>query len=324
MRIVRPLSAGYTLLMAAVLGGGTAAVGAWATPWGAWIGLVPAAVVLAVGLRTPWRRWRLAQQAFPDDWRRWLRAHVPLYARLDPDGRARFERDVQFYLGEHVFDGVEGVEVTDALRLGVAAGAATLLHGRPDWEWPGSRSVVFYPDRFSDDYYADAYAEYDGMAHQQGPVILSAQAVVDSWTHPDDGDNVVLHELAHLLDFDNTGADGVPALLDAGSERSWQALVRREMRRIRRGRSLLRDYGATAPSEFFAVATEVFFEQPHAMADAHPELFHALWAAYRIDPRNATVGMPRDGRYDDECGTNEQGEAPGDTPADQAPVEEKA
>ncbi len=277
--------------MALVLGGGAAVVGVEATPVGAWLGLVPALLVVGVGLRRPLRRWRVARASMPAAWRRWLRRHVPLYTCLDAEGRARFERDVQFFIDEHTFEGVDGVAVTDELRLGVAAGAALLLHGRPDWELGGTSSILFYPDAFDDDYYAGDYADFDGMAHEQGPVLLSAHAVRESWADPGDGNNVVLHELAHLFDFKNAGADGIPSLMDPASEAAWQQLVRREMRRIRHGRSLLREYAATAPSEFFAVAVEVFFEQPDAMAAEHPELFDAMQAFFNLDPRGEQEGV---------------------------------
>jgi Mlc titration factor MtfA (ptsG expression regulator) len=221
----------------------------------------------------------------PARWRRWLRRHVPIYDRLSDAARRRFDRDVQFVLDEYSFEGVKGVEVTDGLRLSVAAGVALLLHGRPDWELPGSRAVLFYPERFNDDYYDSVRGEYDGMAHPQGPIILTAPAVAASWDRPADGDNVVLHELAHLFDFDSEGADGVPSLVDPATADSWQALVRREMRRVETGRSILRPYAAEAPSEFFAVAVEAFFEQPRRMARHHEELFGALVAVFQLDPR---------------------------------------
>ncbi len=285
MRIVRPSTIVYYGLLALILGGGVAVVGQRAVAGGAWLGLAVAALVLALGLRRPYRRWRAAHVRLPAEGRAWLARHVPLYAALPEGGQRRFERDVQFFIDEHVFEGVSGVTVTEALRLGVAAGAALLLHGRPDWELPAGRSILFYPGRFDDDYYGGDYAEYDGMAHEQGPVLLSAEAVEESWATPDDGSNVVLHELAHLFDFKTTGADGVPSLMDPSSEAPWQELVRREMERVRRRRSMLRPYAATAPSEFFAVAVEVFFERPEAMHRRHPELFDALAAFFNLDPR---------------------------------------
>lgn len=285
MRILRPVSFTYTLLMALILGGAAAVIGVQATPVGAWLGLPVALVAVGVGLRQPLRRWRATRPATPPAWRRWLERHVPLYRTLPAEAQARFERDVQIFIDEHHFEGVEGVTVSDDLRLGVAAGAALLLHGRPDWELEGSSTVLFYPDAFDDQYFGGEYADFDGMAHEQGPVLLSARAVHESWADPADGSNVVLHELAHLFDFKNEGADGIPSLMDPASEAVWQDLVRREMRRIRQGQSILRRYAATAPSEFFAVAVEVFFERPDALHAHHPDLFEALQAFFALDPR---------------------------------------
>lgn len=278
-----------TGLLALIIGGGVGVVGHEATSVGPVLGLVPTVLVFLIGLRRPWRRWRLAQSEFPETHRRWLRAHVPLYRKLGGSDRERFVRDVQFVLGEYSFEGVQDVEVTDPLRLSVAAGIALILHGRPTWELPGSRSILFYPERFDETYHGTMTASYDGMAHQQGPIILTVSAVEYSWRDPGDGDNVVLHELAHLFDFDNEGADGVPSLVNPGSARDWQALVREEMRRVERGQSLLRPYAAEAPSEFFAVAVEHFFEQPGPLARHHEELFRALVSFFRVDPRTGRV-----------------------------------
>lgn len=294
MRIVRRSSLITTILLAVIIGGGVAIIGHEATSVGAVLGLVPALLVLAIGLRRPLRRWRIARRSLPSSWRRWLQEHVPVYRRLDEEGRARFERDVQFVIDEYSFEGVQGVQVTESLQLSIAAGIALMLHGRPTWELPGSRSVLFYPDRFDETYHGGIDADYDGMAHEQGPIILTAQAVERSWTEAEDGDNVVLHELAHLFDFANEGPDGVPSLVNPASARDWQALVRREMRRVQQGRSLLRPYAAEAPSEFFAVAVEHFFEQPDRMARWHPDLFQALVSFFCLDPRTgervASVG----------------------------------
>jgi len=302
MRIVRRSSVLNAVVLAVIVGGGVAAAGHQVWVWGAGVGLIPALLILWMGLRRPLRRWRLARAPTPVRWRRWLRAHVPLYGRLDDAGREQFERDVQFVMDEYAFEGVKDVEVTDTLRLSVAAGAATLLHGRPSWELPGSRSVLFYPGRFNDNYYDGADAAYDGMAHQQGPIIFTAPAVEASWADPHDADNVVLHELAHLFDFDNEGPDGVPSLVASSSAADWQALMRREMRRVQRGRSILRPYAAEAPSEFFAVAVETFFEQPERMARQHDALFRALVAFFHLDPRTGrrgTTGPAEDGQSTD-------------------------
>ena len=292
MRVVRPSTFWTTLGMAAILGGGVAIIAAQVHPWAALTGLLVAAVVLWSGLRRSYYRWRIARMPFPDNWHTWLMRHVPPYAAMDEAAGARFQRDVQFLMEEFSFEGVQGVRLTDELCLSVAAAAALLLHGHPDWELPGTRSILFYPNRF-DDYYTDGYSgNYDGMAHEQGPLIMSAPSVRASWMRPADGDNVVLHELAHLFDFDNTGPDGVPSFVDGKSAASWQALVRTEMKRIEQGQSILDPYASTAPSEFFAVAVEHFFEQPAAMRKQHPELFEAMTALFNWTPQHPTPDEP--------------------------------
>lgn len=288
MRVARPASVAFVLVLAVLLASGAAAVGARADAFSPWWGLVPLALVPVLGLRRAWRRWRAVRTPLPEAWRAWLRAHVPLYAHADAAGRQRFERDVRIALAEARFEAVEGVALEDDLRLAVAAGVATLLHGRPDWELDLSRTFLFYPDTFDDEYLVEDGSDYDGMVHPQGPILLSARAVREGWAHPEDGSNVVLHELAHLFDFaDAAGgaADGVPALLDPASAEAWRRLARREMARARRGRSVLGRYAAEHPAEFFAVATERFFERPERLAARHPELFDALVALYGLDPR---------------------------------------
>ncbi len=285
MQIVRPTTLVFYASLAVILGGVVAIVGAQTTAHGGWLGFVPVLVVAWRGLRRPLRRWRTARREIPASWRHWLRAHVPFYKRLGGEACRRFEQDVQFFVDEQSFEALDGIEVTDALRLGVAAGAALLLHGRPDWELPARRSILFYPNRFDEDYYGSAYAAYDGMVHAQGPVILSVAALEEDWAHPGNGNNVVLHELAHLFDFDQGGAEGTPSLMDPASAEAWRALVRREMRRVRLGTSLLRGYAATNAAEFFAVAVENFFDRPTVLHRRHPHLFDALVAFFNLDPR---------------------------------------
>lgn len=285
MRIARPSTLGFYAVLAIILGGAAAAIGWRVDGLGPWLGMVPPLVLAWYALKRPLRRWRLARRPFPETWRTWLEAHIPFYDRLDAEGKGRFERDVRFFLNERTFEGVQEVEVTDELRLSVAAAAALLLHGRPGWELPARNTILFYPDRFDEDYYDTDDAAYDGMAHAQGPVILSRRAVEESWEDPGDGNNVVLHELAHLFDFEGTFADGAPSLLAPGSAAAWEKLVHREMRRARIGKSVLRRYAATNPAELFAVAVENFFERPEALHRRHRELFDALVAFFNLDPR---------------------------------------
>lgn len=292
MRIVRPSTLGFQGLLAVILGGAAAVIGAHAGPQGAWVGLVPPVIIAIVGLRKPLRRWWAVRQGVPADWQAWLRGHVPFYAHLAPDARRRFERDMQIFLAEHTFEAVDGAAITEVVRLGVAAGAALLLHGRPSWELPAGRTILIYPDRFDDDYYLTDDASFDGMVHEQGPIILSEKAIEESWADPGDGSNVVLHELAHLFDYENMSADGIPSLMDPSSEEPWRRLVRREMQHAKLGKSLLRRYAATNSAEFFAVAVENFFERPDLLQRRHAELFDVLVAMFNLDPRVDPVAAP--------------------------------
>lgn len=298
MQIIRSSTIWTTAGLALILGGGVAAIGYQVHPMASLVGGVAALLIVAMNGRRPYRRWRLAQEPFPSDWQQWMQRHIPPYAAMNNDAQHRFQRDVQFLMDEFEFEGIQDVTVTDSLRLSVAAGAALLLHGYPDWELPGTRSILFYPGHFDDQYSGSYDAGYDGMAHEQGPLIMSVPSVRASWQNPSDGNNVVLHELAHLFDFDNTGPDGVPSLVDGRSAASWQSLVHTEIRRVKRGDSLLDPYAATAPSEFFAVAVEHFFEEPAAMKARHPELFEALSALFNWIPTH-----PPDPNTDGSSGT---------------------
>lgn len=293
MRIARRSTLYFYGTMAAIIGGAAAVIGANRLPLGAWLGIPVALVVLWAGFKRALRRWRVARRPLSPGSIAWLEEHVPLYVRLEKEGRSRFERDVKFVLDEWRFEGVGGVEVTPELQLGVAAGVALLVHGRPDWELSPARTVLFYPEAFDEAYEGGDFAEFDGMAHAQGPIILSQKAVEHSWARQDDGNNVVLHELAHLFDFANSFADGVPSLLDPASLGAWDELARREMRRALVGRSMLRRYAATNTAEFFAVAVENFFERPEQLAKNHHHLFDALVALFNLDPRGSGESVER-------------------------------
>lgn len=289
MRVLSRTDLAFRLTMGLILGLGVGAVSAFGTETGWLPGPIAAALFLSIALRKSFRRWRATRAALPPGSTEWLERRVRLYGRLDPAARHRFDTDVRILLDEWIFEGVGGMEVTGEMRLAVAAGAALLLHGRPDWELPYRQTVLFYPDAFDDEYRVQSEGEFEGMAHEQGPVILSVKALDESWSDASDGWNVVLHELAHLLDHGTEFAAGVPSLVDPRSVVAWQSLARREMRRIRRRRSVLDRYGGTDPAEFFAVAVESFFEQPDLLAEEHPELFEALEALFHLDPR---VGLP--------------------------------
>lgn len=285
MRILRPTAFAWNLTISAFVGLGVGVVGEAAVDGGWWAGLIAFTVALGLALRRTLRRWRVAKKPLPEAARAWIRDHVPLYSGLDTAERQRFERDVAFLLDEWVFEPVGGAELTPERRIAIAAGGALLLHGRPDWELPPNHTVLLYPGRFDDDYLTGHRGDLDGMAHEQGPVIVTVNALESDWADPENGHNVVLHELAHLLEFRNMVVEGN----DAATADDWETLVDREMRRVRSRNSMLRSYAATNRMEFFAVAVENFFERPDAMASGHPELFDALRTFFNLDPRTGRL-----------------------------------
>ena len=286
MRAFRPSDLFVPVLwggLGALLVGLAVGRGGGGAGWGVGAGLAVWLAVIAVQMKRPLRRARLARRPFPAEARAWLEGHVAVYAALGRPARARFERDVTWLLDALHVEGAGGVVPDDRLRLMVAAGGAVLLQGRPDWELPSERTVLLVPDTFDEAYGDEEPGVYDGMVHSQGPVVLSVRAVEEGWARRD-GHNVVLHELAHVFDFEGWEADGAPSFLDPRSADAWRDLVRREMRRAERGDGVLRSYAATAPAELFAVATEQFFERPARLRNRHPELFDALVAFYNATP----------------------------------------
>ena len=281
MRVLSRTSLIYQLAIGCTVAAGAAVVGASIISNGWLVGMPVLAISVWIALRQPLRRRRAVQRDAPE-----LRAVLDrFWPWIELVDRGPFERDVKIVLEEWTFEGVDGVDVSLDMKVGVAAGAALLLHGRPEWELPSRQSVIFYPDRFDADYISEETGDFDGMAHQQGPIILSSKAIEESWADPYDGSNVVLHELAHLLDYENEFADGVPSLVDPGSTVAWRELVRKETKRVRMGRSMLRRYAAKNHAEFFAVAVENFFERPQVMEERHPELYAALKALFNLDPQ---------------------------------------
>lgn len=259
--------------------------------------------LLAGGLWGPrawraWRRRRVLQQPFPAAWRTILRRRMPLWRRLPADLQLQLKRHMQVFLAEKPFIGCNGLAVTEEMRVLVAAQACLLLLNRPSDYFPGLRQVLLYPSA----YWAHRReGDGSGVLHErrearsgeswvEGQVILSWPDVLAGAADPADGQNLVFHEFAHQLDQERGRATGAPFLGERARYTRWAAVMNAEFRRLReqlaRGEeTLLSPYAATEPAEFFAVASEVFFEQPRAMAERHPSLYDELARYYRVDPQ---------------------------------------
>jgi Mlc titration factor MtfA (ptsG expression regulator) len=248
------------------------------------------------------RRRRLIDSPIPEGWREILARNVPYVRLLSGDEQLALLRLTLVFLEEKNFEGAGGFEVTEEARVTIASQACLLLLGRSadicDASiYPALQSVVVYPGGFVaqlEEYQPDGTV-YDGPEERygeswaQGAVALSWDDVRFGASDPTDGENVVLHEFAHQLDEETGEANGVPLLPSPEMEAEWARVMSREfdgfVEKVARNRRVLLDeYAAEDPAEFFAVATEFFFERPNGLRKRHPELYGQLRAFYRQDP----------------------------------------
>lgn len=261
--------------------------------WSALVGLALASIWYLGMAGRYHRRRRLVAEPFPEDWAKLLERRVAFYRQLDEDDRRRFEADVRIFLAEQQIYGAgdpdtQGqLEIDDETRLLIAASAATLGHGMPDFEWPRLRDIVVHPRTFDEDYRSDGdeHPTIAGMVHYQGPILYSERDLKHGFRRRD-GHNVGLHELAHVLDMADGHADGVPVGADWVSHAPWLEIITDRLRKLRRHQypHVLRDYAGTNEAEFFAVAVEAFFERPRRLRDKDPELYEMLRDYFGQDP----------------------------------------
>ena len=232
----------------------------------------------------------------PEAWVTLLTTRVPLYRDLPQGLRAQLHGHMQIFLREKRFIGCNGLDLNDEMRATIAAQACLLLLNRKTDYFADFTSILVYPESFVVPvvHRDGALETHDqelrsGESWQRGPVVLSWTDIVHGTTLAGDGHNVVLHEFAHKLDEENGAMDGVPALRDDASQRAWIDVLGREFDRLRlRARNVtdgvLDDYGASSPAEFFAVATEAFFERGPQLSARHAQLYETLRAYYQVDP----------------------------------------
>ncbi|NNG01972.1 MAG: zinc-dependent peptidase [Desulfobacteraceae bacterium] len=261
-------------------------------------GGIGAAVVLFKRHRRNTRR-RLALQApFPVEWNEILNANLPPYTKFSDDLRHQLQDKMKIFLAEKSFEGCDGLTVTDEMRVTIAAQACLLLLNRPSKNYPKLSSILIYPSAYmvKDGGRAPHNAKTTsvrlGESWSHGTVVLAWDSVKHGARNFKDSRNVTMHEFAHQLDQADGRADGAPILEERSAYSSWAAVFSKEFEKLQKGkrkrRSVLNRYGATNPAEFFAVATESFFEKPKQMRKKHPELYEELHDYYKVDPMEWT------------------------------------
>jgi Mlc titration factor MtfA (ptsG expression regulator) len=231
------------------------------------------------------RRRRLLAEPISPIWRRTLQEHLAHYRFLGPAQRAKLEDAARIIEAETYWEGCGGLALDDRMRILIAANAALLVLENEAGHFESVTSVLVYPagvivpESHRGNGIVAGQTPILGQASFRGPIILSwSDALYGSQRIG--ARNVVLHEFAHALDMLGGIVDGTPPM-PAGLRRRWAEICQREFDtlndQLESGlRTVIDPYAATNPAEFFAVVTEHFFEQPHVLHDAHPELWEVF------------------------------------------------
>ncbi len=223
----------------------------------------------------------------PEKWKRILATHVNFYQNLNAEQKLQFESDVQRFLAETKISGVE-TEVTIEDRLLVASSAVIPLFGFPAWNYKNLDEVLLYPTSFDRNYNMDSKEEVItgmvGSGVMEGKMILSKPALHAGFDISNDKKNVGIHEFVHLFDKEDGAIDGIPpGFHDKAFSLPWLGLVKKQTDEIIANHSDIDGYGATNRQEFFAVASEYFFERPDLLKHKHPELYKTLGKVFNQD-----------------------------------------
>jgi MtfA peptidase len=260
---------------------------------------------VALGFFKQRRRKRLLSTPFPTAWQEIIERNVRFHASLPNADRHELQGLVQIFLAEKTFEGCGGLELTDEIKVTIAAQACLLLLHRQTDIYPRLDTILVYPSAYlaravkpiGGPMVLEGESARLGESWSSGVVVLSWNDVRAGAFDIHDGQNLVLHEFAHQLDREDGAINGTPLLEQRSQYLAWARVLSTEYERLRRdtqaGRStVLDEYGATDPAEFFAVATECFFEKPRVLKKRHPALYEELKTFYRQDPARLLPTSP--------------------------------
>lgn len=245
-----------------------------------------------------WKRKRVLQKhAIDDALRARVFAGLPFLAGLSADEARRIEAMAIVFLSEKELTPLRGVRISDKDRLSIALQACLpVLNLGLDW-YEGWVGVLIYPGDFrvkreeldEDGVLHEWEDELSGESWSDGPVVLSWEALAQGPGVGEGGLNVVIHEFAHKLDMRSGEADGMPPLHAGMDAARWRSALEESYAGFcdavdREKQTWLDPYAAESPAEFFAVASEAFFEAPQELRRRYPDLFEQFVLFYRQDP----------------------------------------
>jgi Mlc titration factor MtfA (ptsG expression regulator) len=265
-----------------------------------WFGLLflVAIAVLLVWLKRHSRKVRreaVRSRPLPGEWVSILEKNLSTYKVMPDDVKKQLHGHIQVFLEEKGFEGCGGLQLTDEIRVTIAAQASMLLLNRETDYFPKLTTVLVYPSTFftrnsmNRDGYIEEKSYRAGEAWHSGPVVISWDDFVKGTSRAWKRSNVISHEFAHRLDFEDGAADGAPILEKSSDYESWGKVLGKEYETLvkkagKPKKTMIDKYGATDPAEFFAVVTEAFFEMPERLKDKHPDLYEEFKKFYKVDP----------------------------------------
>ena len=246
-------------------------------------------------VRKQQKRRVLLRAPFSPDWFAILKDNLPPYQKISPQLQKQLNDYIRIFMAEKSFEGCGGLNLTDEIKVTIAAQACMLLLNRKCDCYPKLYSVLVYPSTYvagsrnSLDLQPTDVSVRLGESWNHGAVVLAWDSVKKGAVNFRDGHNVTMHEFAHQLDQEDGRGDGAPILETRSAYSAWSRVFSKEYERLlhktRNGqKSVMDKYGATNPAEFFAVATETFFEKPAQLQKKHPDLYQELQGFYKVNP----------------------------------------
>ena len=261
------------------------------------IAVVPIGYIVAKPIWRERQRNTIKSLPFKKQWRNIIQQRMPYFRQMPADLQLQLKQHIQVFLAEKKFVGCNGVKITEEIKFTVAAQACLLLLNRKTDYYPKLKTILVYPSAFiknhqslqSGGVLSSQRTALAGESWGFGKVVLSWQDTIDGAHIPNDGHNVVIHEFAHQLDQEDGSANGAPILGKGQNYKDWSEVFSSQYDKLRKQAStgipsLFDYYGATNPAEFFAVASEVFFEQAHSFHHSYPKLYEQLKLYYKVDP----------------------------------------
>jgi Mlc titration factor MtfA (ptsG expression regulator) len=237
------------------------------------------------------------KQPLSGEWEEMIRQRVSYYHLLPAPQQESLRALIQVFLDEKSFEGCAGLKITDEIRLTISCFACILLLGGQSDLYPRLRTILVYPhgylaphhNRQPDGTVSEGVQPRSGESWSFGNIVLSWSDIERDAANPKRGRNIIFHEFAHQLDSESGSSQGAPILPANAKYADWASILTHEyealINSIEQGRkSLLDEYGATSPAEFFAVVTECFFLKPFELKLEHPQLYTQMELYYRQDP----------------------------------------